>query len=155
MRRALTLLAIAAAAAGATACDDDDGDDGRTDFHRQADRICRQSGIRPKAVPGDLPQAARLLAEEARLRADVYRKLRGLDPPAEHAGRYERFLFLTAEVARGLNRMSGIARRGDRARLARLDARTAERERERQRLAREIGFLRCGRPITESPLERE
>ena len=155
MRRALTLLAIAAAAAGAAGCDDDDGGDQRTEFQRQADRICLRSGIRPKAVPKAMPQAARLLAEEARLRSAVREKLAAIEPPAEHAADYERFLSLSGDVAEGLRRMSGLARRGDRAGLADLGRRTGDVEHERQRLGERLGFIRCGRPITESPLERD
>ena len=148
MRRAITALALAAAtAAGGTGCDDEP-DRRRSDFHEAADRICLYSGLRPKAVPNDMPQAARLLAEEARLRAGVERKLRALEPPGELAGDFARFLRLSGRVAEALRRMSGVARRGERARLAELGRRATLVEVERQRLAQRIGFRRCGRPIS-------
>jgi hypothetical protein len=152
MRRVLTVLAIAAAVGG---CDDDDGGDPRSEFQKRADRICLRSGIRPKAVPKDMAQAVGLLAEEARLRAAVRDKLEAIEPPAERAADYARFLRLSGEVADALRRMSALARREDRAGLAALGRRTGEVERERQRLGERLGFVRCGRPITESPLERD
>src|SRR5918998_1594069 len=100
MKRAIALLALAAALAAG--CDDDEPDP-RADFLKQADRICLKSGIRPKAVPNDLPQAAEQLAEEARLRAGVHEKLRGLgQPPEELRADWRRFLSLTDHVARDL-----------------------------------------------------
>jgi hypothetical protein len=148
MRRALTLLAIAAAAGLAAGCDDDDPDP-RADFLARADRICLHSGLRPTAVPKDLPQAAEQLMRESLLRAAVWRKLSRLDPPDELAGDYQRFLTLTAEVASALRRMSRMAGAGQQARLAERGRRATLVEDERMRLARRIGFRRCGRPITE------
>ena len=148
MRRALTLLAIAAAAAFAGGCDDDDPDP-RSDFIKQADRICLHSGLRPTAVPGDLPQAARQLELEARLRAAVHEKLAALKPPAKVADDYERFLRLTIRVARDLRRMSDVARAGEQAELAELGRQTTLVESERMRLGKRMGFRRCGRAITE------
>jgi hypothetical protein len=150
MKRAIALLALAAALAAG--CDDGDGGerDPRTDFVKSADRICLKSGIRPKAVPNDLAQAAEQLSEEARLRARVHAELRALgDPPAELRGDWPRFLELTGTVARELRRMAGVARAGESAELAELSRRAGETETERQRLGERIGFRRCGRPITE------
>ena len=149
MRRALTVLAIAAAAASAGGCDDDDPDP-RSDFVKDGDRICLRSGIRPTAVPGELPQAARQLAVEARLRAAVHEKLAALDPPEDVADDYARFLRLTDRVARSLRRMSAVARAGDQAELAELGRRTTLVEDERMRLGERLGYRRCGRAITES-----
>ena len=146
MRRALTILAIGAAAAAA-GCDGDDADP-RSDFLKQADRICLRSGIRPTAVPNDNRQAAALLAEEARLRAAVHSKLAALKPPDDLARDWRRFLTLTKEVADSLRRMSAVARRDDPARLADLARRTGATEDTRQRLGEQLGFRRCGRPIT-------
>ena len=154
MRRALTLLAIAAVAALAAGCDDDDNHDPRSPFVKDADRICLRSGIRPTAVPGDLPQAAEQLAVEARLRAEVHRKLSALDPPKDVARDWERFLRLTDRVARDVRRMSGVARAGDQAELAELGRRTTLVETERMHLAERMGFRRCGRAITE-PVREE
>lgn len=148
MRRALTLLAVAAAAAAAAGCDDDDPDP-RADFLRQADSICLHSGIRPTAVPNDLPQAAEQLADEARLRAGVHRKLSALRPPEELARDYAHFLSLTDRVAGALHRMSAVARSGEQAQLAELGRRATLVEDERMRLGERIGFRRCGRPITD------
>jgi hypothetical protein len=148
MRRALTLIALVAAAAGA-GCDGDDDPDPQSDFHKEADRICLNSGLRPTAVPNDLPHAAQQLADEARLRSAVRDKLAGLDPPEDVARDYARFLELSGEVAAGLRRMSAVARRGEQARLAELGRRLTLVESERQRLAERIGFRRCGRAITE------
>jgi hypothetical protein len=148
MRRALTLLAIAAVAAFAVGCEDDDPDP-RSDFIKQADRICLRSGIRPTAVPNDLGQAAEQLAVEARLRSAVHTKLQALKPPDELARDYGRFLRLTDRVARDLRRMSGVARAGDQAELAELGRRTTLVETERMHLGERMGFRRCGRAITE------
>ena len=148
MRRALTLLAIAAAAAVAAGCDDDDPDP-RADFLEQADRICLHSGIRPVAVPKDLPQAADQLADEARLRRGVHTKLAALEPPDDLARDYARFLGLTARVADALRGMSAVARQGEAARLAELGRRATLVETERMSLGERMGFRRCGRAITE------
>jgi hypothetical protein len=148
MPRVLTLLAIAAAAALAAGCEDDDADP-RADFLARADRICLHSGLRPTAVPNDLPQAAEQLAEEARLRRGVHTKLAALTPPDELKRDYVRFLRLTARVSGALRDMSAVARDGAPARLAELGRRTTLVETERMRLAQRIGFRRCGRPITE------
>lgn len=148
MRRTLTVLALVAAL-GAAGCDDDDADP-RTDFLKQANRICLKSGIRPKAVPNTLPQAADQLADEARLRLGVHAKLVALKPvPDELRGDYARFLEQTESVARGLERMAAAARAGRQAELAELGRRTSATESERFRLAERIGFRRCGRPITD------
>ena len=152
MGRAIRVLALAPSVAGsAGGCDDEDHVRRRSDCHETADRICLYSDLRPKAVPNDMAQAARLLGEEARLRAAVERKLRPLAAPADLARDYERFLRLSAEVADALRRMSAVARRGERARLAELGRRAGLVEAERQRLAERIGFRRCGRPITRLP----
>lgn len=148
MKRAIAFLALGAALAGG--CDDGDERDPRADFVRQADRICLRSGIRPKAVPNDLAQAAEQLSEEARLRAGVHEKLRALGEPPEQLRRdWPRFLELTGTVARDLRRMADVARAGDAAELAERSRRTGRTETERQRLGERMGFRRCGRPITE------
>jgi len=146
MRRTIAILALGALLA--TGCDDEDADP-RTDFHKHADRICLRSGIRPQAVPNDLPRAADHIAEEARLRARVHAKLAALDPPAALRSDYERFLEQTGQVARDLARMARLARAGREADLAELGRRTGVLDSERLRLAEQIGFRRCGRPITE------
>jgi hypothetical protein len=147
MKRAMALLALAAALAAG--CDDDEADP-RADFVKQADRICLKSGIRPKAVPNDLAQAAGQLAEEARLRAAVHEKLRALgEPPEELRANWPRFLSLSGRVARDLRRMAGLARAGREADLAELGRRTGLAETERLRLGERMGFRRCGRPITD------
>lgn len=148
MKRAIALLALAAALAAG--CDDGDERDPRADFLKQADRICLKSGLRPKAVPNDLAQAAEQLSEEARLRAGVHEQLRALgQPPQELRADWPRFLELTAAVARDLRRMTDMARSGEAAELGELSRRTGLTEAERQRLGERIGFRRCGRPITE------
>jgi hypothetical protein len=147
MRRLAILLAIAAAVG--PGCNGDDEPGPRADFLRRADRICLQSGIRPKAVPNDLPAAAGQLAEEARLRAGVHEKLSALEPPAELRDDFARFLDQTGRVARDLERMAGLARAGREADLGDLSRRTGELEAQRFELAEEIGFRRCGQPITE------
>ena len=147
MKRAIALLTLAAALAAG--CDGDDADP-RGDFVKQADRICRKSGIRPKAVPNDLAQAAGQLSEEARLRAAVHERLRALgEPPQELRRDWSRFLELTGAIARDLRRMAGVARAGEAAELAELSRRTGLTETERLRLGERMGFRRCGRPITE------
>ena len=147
MKRAIALLALAAALAAG--CDDGESDP-RADFLERADRICLKSGIRPKAVPNDLAQAAEQLAEEARLRAGVHEKLRALgEPPAQLRADWPRFLSLTDRVARDLRRMAGVARAGREADLAELGRRTGAVEAERLRLGERMGFRRCGRPITD------
>lgn len=147
MKRAITVLAAAALACAG--CDEDESDP-RADLLRQADRICLRSGIRPKAVPKDLPQAAHQLAEEARLRAGVHERLQALgEPPEELRGDWMRFLGLTDRVARDLRRMASLARAGREADLAELSRRTGAVEAERLRLGERIGFRRCGRPITD------
>ncbi|HEX8053398.1 MAG TPA: hypothetical protein VF517_10425 [Thermoleophilaceae bacterium] len=148
MRRVTTAIAVAALALGAAGCDGDDPDP-RADFLKQADRICLRSGVRPKALPNDNRQAAKLLGEEARLRAAVHLKLRALEVPAELRADYARFLRLTGEVASALRRMAAVARGDEPARLAELGRRATLVEEERMRLAERIGFRRCGRPITE------
>ncbi|HEX8648979.1 MAG TPA: hypothetical protein VF715_18950 [Thermoleophilaceae bacterium] len=148
MKRAIALLALTAALAAG--CDDGDERDPRADFLKRADRICLKSGLRPKAVPNDLAQAAGQLSEEARLRAAVHEQLGGLgQPPPELRADWQRFLELTGAVARDLRRMAGVARAGDASELGELSRRTGTVETERQRLAARIGFRRCGRPITE------
>ena len=144
----LALLAAGSLGALAGGCDGDDSDP-RADFLAQADRICLRSGIRPKAVPNDLAAAADQLGEEARLRAGVHAKLSALDPPPDLRADYERFLDQTEQVARALERMAGLARRGREADLGELSRRTGELESARFELAERIGFRRCGRPITE------
>jgi hypothetical protein len=144
MRRAVTILALGALLLGG--CDDDS--DPRADFLKQADRICLKSGIRQKAVPNDLRVAAEQLAEEARLRKGVHEKLSALKPPDELRGDYARFLDQSDAVASDLERMAALARAGRDADLGELGRRTAEREAVRFKLAEEIGFRRCGRPIT-------
>lgn len=129
-------------------CDDDDSDP-RADFLKQADRICLKSGIRPKAVPNDLPAAADRLAEEARLRAGVHEKLAALEPPDDLRADYTRFLEQTERVARDLARMAGLARAGREADLGELSRRTGELELQRFELGEKIGFRRCGRPLTD------
>ena len=147
MRRVTTALAVAALALAAAGCDGDDSDP-NADFLKQADRICLYSGLRPKAVPNNNAQAAALLSEEARLRAGVHQKLRALDPPGELRDDYARFLELTGEVARLLRGMASAARRDLDVRLAELGREATLAEDTRQRLGEEIGFRRCGRPIT-------
>lgn len=151
MKRAITLLALAAALVAG--CDDDEQQDSRPDVIKQADRICLKSGIRPKAVPNDLPQAAELLGEEARLRAAVHEKLSALRPPEELRADWSRFLAQTDQVARSLGRMAGAAREGKQIEFAELGRRTGLVEAERLRLAERMGFRRCGRPITD-PVRR-
>lgn len=146
MRRALTVLAIGGVLLAG--CDGDDSDP-RADFLKQADRICLKSGIRPKAVPNDLPSAAAQLAEEARLRAGVHEKLAGLRPPGDLRADYTRFLEQTGRVAANLRRMADLARRGRSAELGELSRRTGELESQRFELGEKIGFRRCGRPITD------
>jgi hypothetical protein len=153
MRRATTAIAAAVLALAAASCDGDDSDP-KADFLKEADRICLRSGIRPKAVPNDTTQAAALLSEEARLRAGVHEKLRALRPPDELRDDYARFLELTDQVARELERMAGVARRDEAARLTELGRRATLVEDERLRLGERIGFRRCGRPIT-APVRSE
>ncbi|HEX8744514.1 MAG TPA: hypothetical protein VF712_15415 [Thermoleophilaceae bacterium] len=149
MRRILAILAVGAIAAGG-GCSDDDGDaDPRSDFVKTADRICLRSGLRPQGLPGDLPHAAEQLAEEARLRAEVHAKLAELHPPAHLRADYERFVDQTGRVARDLGRMAKLARGGHEADLGELGRRAGELESGRLRLAKRMGFRRCGRPITE------
>ena len=146
MRRALTLLAVGGVLLAG--CDGDDSDP-RADFLEQADRICLKSGIRPKAVPNDLPAAADRLVEEARLRAGVHEKLAALEPPDDLRADYTRFLEQTERVARDLDRMAGLARDGREADLGELSRRTGELELQRFELGERIGFRRCGRPLTD------
>ena len=146
MKRAITTLAVGAALLAG--CDGKESDP-RSDFVKQADRICLKSGIRPKAVPNDLAQAAEQLEEEGRLRAGVHAKLRGLGaPPDELRADWARFLSLTGRVAGDVSRMSALARAGREADLAELGRRTGTLEADRLRLGERIGFRRCGRPIT-------
>lgn len=145
---ALVAVLAALAVGVAAGCDDEDSDP-HADFVKQADRICRRSGIRPKAVPNDLPRAAEQLSEEARLRADVHTKLAAVEPPADLRAAYVRFLEQTDRVARDLDRMAALARAGRDADLGELGRRTGVLESERFRLAERIGFRRCGRPITD------
>jgi hypothetical protein len=147
MKRAIALLALAAVLAAG--CDDDEPDP-QSRFLQRADRICRESEIRPSAVPNDLAQAAEQLSKEARLRAAVHTKLRSLgEPPADLRRDWPRFLELTAAMARDLRRMAAVARAGEAAELAELSRRAGLTETERLRLSERIGFRRCGRPITE------
>ena len=148
MKRALTLLALGALLAAGCDGGDDDADP-RSDFVKDGDRICLKSGIRPKAVPNDLPQAADQLAEEARLRADVHAKLSALDPPDDVRADYERLVELSGQVAGDLRRMAALARAGRDADLAELGRRTGLVEAERFEVAERMGYRRCGRPITE------
>lgn len=149
MRSAFAILALGAALLG---CDGEDADP-RADFVKQADRICLRSGIRPKAVPNDLPAAAEQLTEESRLRTGVHRKLSELEPPGELREDYARFVEQTGTVARNLGRMAALARAGREADLGELGRRTAGIESQRFELARRIGFRRCGRPITTTVTE--
>jgi hypothetical protein len=148
MRRVTTAVALAALALAAGGCDGDDPDPA-ADFRKEADRICLRSGLRPKAVPNDNAQAAEQLAEEARLRAAVVKKLRALDPPEELRSDYRRFLALSERVAGALRDMAAAARRDESARLAELGRRTTLVEDQRQRLGERMEFRRCGRPITD------
>jgi hypothetical protein len=148
MRRVLTSVAVAVVAAGlAAGCDGDEADP-KADFLERADRICLYSGLRPKGIPNDARQAAALLAEEARLRAGVHRRLSALEPPGEVERDYALFLRRTEQVADALRRMSAVARRDEPARLAELGRRATLVENERMRVAERIGFRRCGRAIT-------
>ena len=147
MKRAITLLALGAALVAG--CSDDEDSDRRPDFVKEADRICRKSGIRPKAVPNDLTQAAEQLEEEARLRAAVHGQLARIEPTEELREDYRRFVAETDAVARALSLMATFARSGQEGDLAETGRRTGVREAERLRLAERIGFRRCGRPITD------
>jgi hypothetical protein len=147
MRRATTFLALGAMLVAG--CGGGERPSPHAQFLRQADRICRKSGIRPQAIPSGLPQAAAQLSDEARLRLAVHSQLVAVKPPDELRADYTRFLAETDAVARDIQRMAALARRGRQADLAELGRRTGLADAARFRLAERIGFKRCGRPIVE------
>jgi hypothetical protein len=145
MSRSITLLALGAVLLAG--CGGGDKPSPRADLLKQADRICLNSGMRPRAIPGGLAQAAADLSGEARLRSAVRAKLAALRPPSDLRVDYARFLAASEGVAGDMRRMAGLARRGRQADFAELDRRTNLAEAARFRLAERIGFRRCGRPI--------
>jgi hypothetical protein len=149
MRPATTILVLSAALAAGCGGGGGKHPSPHADFLRQADRVCRESGIRPQAIPSGLPQAAEQLAQEARLRSAVHARLTAIKPPADVRVDYTRFLAETDGVARDMQRMAALARGGRQADFAELGRRTGLAEAARFRLAARIGFRRCGRPIVD------
>jgi hypothetical protein len=158
MTKRAGLAALAAVALAVAGCggDDGDGDDGltRAELVRRADRACVASDLRPVTAPNDVRHAAELTADEARARRDLQVELERLDPSDEVERDYEAFLANSRQVIAKLDRMTALARRDQRAELARVEIERIALLEERERLADRIGFERCARPFSREERER-
>lgn len=127
------------------------GELSRAEFIAQGDGICAQAGDAfeelQKVPPRTAPQAADLTARLVDIAADELDEIAGLNPPSELDGDVDRYLAAREEGIELLREGLDAAEAGEPRRYGAAQSRLAAGQRSRRRLAREIGFRKCSRPL--------
>ena len=115
------------------------------DFAQQANAVCADYDERIAAVetPADLNALAGSAEEIAGLIEEGTIALRGLEPPADLAEGFGKWLDLNDEAAANAREISAAAEAGDRDGIVELAALAEQNEAEADRLAEELGLDEC------------
>lgn len=150
------LLALAAAlsATALAGCGPFGGDDGASEeqFVADGDAICREARDWTDDLQGDLPETAKQQAEFTEdllaIFEDELAELQTLEPPADREEAFSRYLRARQRAIGYVEDGLGAAKAGNALAYADAQARVADEQVERTKLAERSGFSECSRPLS-------
>jgi hypothetical protein len=145
---AASLLA-AAALAGCGPFADDEPDE--EDFAQRGDEICLAAQERVAELQRDLPrtpsESARFTKELLGIFEDELAQLEALEPPTDRRGAFERYLRARVRAIGYIEDGLEAAQGGNALAYADAQARVADEQVERAKLAKQSGLNECSRPV--------
>jgi hypothetical protein len=145
---AASLLA-AATLAGCGPSGDDEPDE--EDFAQRGDEICVAAQERVAELQRDLPRTPRESVRFTRgllgIFEDELAELEALQPPADRREAFERYLRARVRAIGYIEDGLGAAQGGNALAYADAQARVADEQVERAKLAEQSGFSQCSRPV--------
>jgi len=148
---ALAPLLIAAALAGCGPLDGDD-ESSEDEFASSGDAICADARAQIAELQRDLPKTA---GEQARFTERLLAifeselaELEQLEPPADRGAALERYLSARERAISYVEDGLAAAKSGNALAYADAQARVADEQVERTKLAHQAGFTQCSRPLT-------
>jgi len=140
---------------GVAACGGDKKDSGlsTSTYIARADRLCKPSPAGPQTQ--DPKVSARFLREKLiPFRKRTLANLRKLEPNADLKPRVERYLSTLEGVTVLIGRQADALDAGDRVEAGNLDVQISQGQAQRNKAAAEVGYKRCGQPISGPPVTK-
>jgi hypothetical protein len=148
---AASLLAAAALAGCGPFGDDDEPDE--EEFAQRGDEICLVAQERVAELQRDLPrtprESARFTEELLEIFEEELAELESLEPPADRREAFERYLRARLRAIGYVEEGLGAAQGGNALAYADAQARVADEQVERAKLAKQSGLNECSRPVAE------
>ncbi len=156
--RPVAIGAVLATATLLAACGPFGGDDDQlthNDFVAQGNEICQkgrgQFAELQKQPPRSAAEAAKLTGRLIGITEQEISQLQALDTPTEDQEALDRYVRARQDGLDILREGERAAERQDATAYARAQAEIAKGQVERARLAREVGFSQCSRPLGSAP----